>query len=90
MRDTIKAKDGYHVVKVRNIATGEEGYRIDDGCNPLFVAQKRSYEDYQDEKQQNECFNQCEVFSTVRGNQFIYWRDEEIDADYITKVPKEA
>lgn len=90
MRDTIKAKDGYHVVKVRNIATSEEGYRIDDGCNPLFVAQKRSYEDYQDEKQQNECFNQCEVFTTVRGNQFIYWRDEEIDADYITKVPKEA
>lgn len=23
------------------------------------------------------------------GNQFIYWRDKEIDADYITKVPKE-
>lgn len=89
MRDTIKAKDGYHVVKVRNIATGEEGYRIDDGCNPLFVAQKRSYEDYKDEERQNEMFRRCEVFTTVKGNQFIYWRDEEIDANYITKVPKE-
>jgi len=89
MRDTIKAKDGYHVVKVRNIATGEEGYRIDDGYNPLFVAQKRSYEDYKDEERQNEMFRRCEVFTTIKGNQFIYWRDEEIDADYITKVPKE-
>ena len=89
MRDTIKAKDGYHVVKVRNIATGEEGYRIDDGCNPLFVAQKRSYKDYKDEERQNEMFRRYEVFTTVKGNQFIYWRDEEIDADYITKVPKE-
>lgn len=89
MRDTIKAKDAYHIVKVVNIITGEEGWRIDDGCNPLFVAQKRSYEDYLDERQQNECFNQCEVFTTAKGNQFIYWRDEEIDADYITKVPKE-
>ena len=89
MRDTIKAKDGYHVVKVRNIATGEEGYRIDDGCNPLFVAQKRGYEDYKDEERQNEMFRRCEVFTTIKGNQFIYWRDEEIDADYITKVPKD-
>lgn len=89
MRDTIKAKDGYRIVKVKNIITGEEGYRIDDGCNPLFVAQKRSYEDYKDEERQNEMFRRCEVFTTVKGNQFIYWRDEEIDADYITKVPKE-
>lgn len=42
MRDTIKAKDGYRIVKVKNIVTGEEGYRIDDGCNPLFVPQNRT------------------------------------------------
>lgn len=90
MRDTIKAKNGYKVVKVRNIITGEEGYRIDDGAKPLFVAKKISWEDYKDEKEQNECFHQCEVFTTEKGNQFIYWRDEEIDADYITKIPKEA
>lgn len=89
MKDTIKAKDGYRIVKVKNIITGEEGWRIDDGCTPLFVAQKRTYEDYQDEKRQNECFNQCEVFTTRKGNQFIYWRDEEIDTDFITRVPKE-
>ena len=88
MKDTIKSKDGYHVRKVRNIFTGTEGYRIDDGGNPLFVAQKRSYNEYQDEMCNNERFSQCEVFTTVKGNQFIYWRDEEIDADYITKVPE--
>lgn len=90
MRDTIKAKDNYQVVKVRNIITGEEGYRVDDGAQPLFVAQRRSWEDFQDEKRQNECFHQCEVFTTAKGNQFVYWRDEEIDADYISKVPKTA
>ena len=89
MKDTIKAKDGYRVVKVKSIVTGAERYRIDDGNNPLFVAQKCSYADYQYEKRNNECFHECEVFTTVKGNQFIYWRDEEIDADYITRVPKE-
>lgn len=90
MKDTIKAKDGYRIVKVKNIITGEVGYRIDDGCTPLFVAQKRSYEDYQGEKRQNEMFRFCEIFTTVKGNQFIYWRDDEVDADYITKVPKDG
>lgn len=88
MRNTIKAKDGYHVYKVRNIATGEEAYRIDDGTTPLFIAQKRSYEDYKDEERQNEMFRRCEIFTTVKGSQYIYWRDEEIDADYITKIEK--
>ena len=87
MRDTIKAKDGYRVKEVKNIITGEVGYRIDDGCNPVFVAQKRSYEDYKDEERQNEMFRFCEVFTTVKGNRFTYWRDDELDADYITKLP---
>lgn len=88
MRDTIKAKEGYHVYKVRNIVTGEKAYLIEDGTTPLFIAQKRSYEDYKDEEQQNEMLRRCEIFTTVKGNQYIYWRDEEIDADYITKIEK--
>lgn len=87
MKDTIQAKEAYRIVKVRNIITGEEGWRVDDGYIPLFVAQKRSYGDYHTEKRNNECFRQCEIFTTAKGNQFIYWRDEEIDADYITAVP---
>ena len=86
MKDTIKAINGFRVVKVKNIITGDVGYRIDDGMKPLFVAQKRSYVDYKDEERQNEMFRFCEVFTTDKGNQFIYWRDDEIDADYITKI----
>ena len=86
MRDTIKAKYGYRVRKVVNIGTGEYGYRVYDGSNPLFVAGKRSYSEYKDDERNNEMFHFCEAFTTVKGNQFIYWRDEEIDADYITKV----
>lgn len=87
-RNTIKAvsPEGYNVVKVRNIITDEIGYRIDDGVQPLFVATLRSYEDYKDEKENNECFMDYEVFTDRNGVQYIYWRDNEIDADYITKV----
>ena len=86
MRDTIKSRDGYHVRKVVNIVTGEECVRIDDGCRHLFVARKRSFADYKDEERGNEAFRRCEVFTTVKGNQFVYWRDEEIDEDYITRI----
>ena len=86
MRDTIKSRAGYHVRKVVNIVTGREGYRVDDGCNPLFVAIKRPYSEYKDDERNNEMFRFCEVFTTVKGNQFIYWRDDEIDEDYITRV----
>lgn len=86
MRNTIKPKDGFHVKKGKLIDPGKVRCRIDDGEQPLFVAEKRSWDDYLDEKEGNECFHMCEVFTTVKGNQYIYWRDEEIDADYITRV----
>ena len=86
MKDTIIAKNGYRVKKVRNIVTGEIAYRIDDGEQPLFVAQKKSREEYEINKSGNEAFVICEVFTTVKGNQFIYWRDNELDEDYITKA----
>ena len=88
MKDTIKATYGYRVVKARNTDTGDEVYIICDGCYKLFIAHKRSYDDYKDEERNNEMFMFCEVFTTIKGNQFIYWRDDEIDADYITNVKK--
>ncbi len=89
MKDTVRAKDGYRVKPVINAGTPAWMYRVYDGARPLFVAEKRSCADYREEKGGNECFRRCEVFTTVKGNQFIYWRDEETDADYITKVPEE-
>lgn len=86
MRNTIKAKYGYRVRKVVNIDTGDEGFGVYDGSNLLFVGTKRPYSEYKDDERNNEMFRFCEIFTTVKGNQFIYWRDEEIDEDYITKV----
>ena len=86
MKDTIKAKYGYRVRKVRNIFTGEEMFRIDDGLVPICIVKKRSYEDYKCDMANNEAATTCEIFTTVHGNQFIYWRDNEIDEDFITKV----
>ena len=86
MKDTIKAKFGYHVRKVRNIITGDEAYRIDDGNNPIFVAKRTDMDTYQYNKCENEMFQLCEVFTTLKGNQFIYWRDNETDEDFVTKV----
>lgn len=86
MKDTIKAKDGFRVIRLGSRVSRMEICVIFDGDKPLFMAQKRSYIDYQDEKSNNECFRECEVFTTAKGSQFIYWRDEEIGEDYITKA----
>ena len=88
LRNTIKARNGeFHVRKVVNIINGEEGYRVDDGEYPLFVAVKLSYSDYLYNQENNEAFEQCEVFTAATHKQFIYWRDNEIDVDYITELP---
>lgn len=34
----------------------------------------------------DETAEKMEVFTTEKSNQFIYWRSNEIDADYLTKV----
>ena len=34
----------------------------------------------------NECAVKFEVFTTRKGNQFIYWGDTETGEDFITKV----
>ena len=88
MKDTIRAKTGYRLVTASQLKERYgEGIRIlKDGDEPIMVCYIRSYADYVDEKRQNECFCEYEVFTTQKGNQYIYWRDEEIDRDFITKI----
>ena len=86
MKPTIEAKIGYRVRNVRNVITGQKGICVYDGEEPIFVAKKKSVEEFKDEARQNEAFELCEVFITTKGNTFAYWRDNEIDADYITKI----
>ena len=100
MRDTIKAKDGYRVCGLRKDGelyalaswhfTDEECTHLRlllDGDRIIMVACLISFDEYQKEKEQNEMFHLCEKFTTQVGNRFIYWRDEETDTDYLTKIP---
>lgn len=85
MKDTIKANDFYHVhnrVNVKGLPVAE----VFDGDKFLFEAERKFYSDYKDEKDGNECFVFHEVFTTRKGNQFIYWGDTELDADYISLI----
>lgn len=85
MKDTIKSKAGYRIRAGKNIH-GEIIKIIYEGDNILFWAYPMNMSEYKYHKENNEAFNFCEVFTTRGGNQFIYWRDEEIDRDYITNV----
>ena len=85
MRNTIKAKVGY-VIWFKKSKPNK--VIVCDGDDVLFEGEMRSYEDYVEEvvNEGNEMAVKCEVFTTTKGNQFVYWRDEEADWDLITKV----
>lgn len=91
MRNTIKAQIGY-AVKYGTIK-GEKAALIKDGERKLFVALVKSEDEMKAEKKGNEEFHIEEVFTTIKGNQFIYWRDvvgegdwDDDIHDFITKV----
>lgn len=90
MKNTIKAKKGYSVAYYFEkcaIASHTNKYgKVYDGEELIMTAEVISYEDYIYEKENNECFKQLEVFTTEKGNQFIYWIDTEFSRDYLTKV----
>ena len=85
MRNTIKWKVGYVILFKKS---KPNKVIVCDGDDVLFEGERRSWEDYKDEvlDDGNEMAHKVEVFTTVKGNQFIYWRDEETDEDFITKV----
>lgn len=88
MKDTIKAKEGYWIGKAPSLREehGDDARVLMDGQKAVMLCFKRSIEDYEYNKRENECFEKMEVFTTRKGNQFIYWRDNELDEDYITKI----
>ena len=89
MRTTITAKTGYKVKRVVNVITGEPALMVYDGNQPIMVAHAATVDEYTDNRENNEAFCLCEIFKTVKGNTFAYWRDEELDEDYITKIGAE-
>lgn len=85
MRNTLKASEGYKVYRIHD-ANGNEYLKLRDGDEVLAIAEERTMEDYDWEREDNEMFCKVGVFTTTKGNQFIWWCDREIEADYLTKV----
>lgn len=85
LKITIKAQRYYRVQYANNSISFCTVY---DGDRALFNATARRYQDFVEEVLQgeNEAAVHCETFITRMGNKFVYWRDEENDSDYISKV----
>lgn len=87
MHDTVKARYEFHVHR-HMIDTDANYWILYDGPEPLFVAQRRSYEDFCEKFDFNEETHTVEVFTTRKGNQFIYWYDAKIGADCLSIAPQ--
>ena len=92
MKDTIKSKYGYSVrYAMQKCAIASHTNKIAivyEGGREILKAELRTWQDYTEEKEGNECFCFYEKFTTEKGNEFIYWGDTEIGADYLTKIEK--
>ena len=88
MRDTIKAKERYWIGSNQMIKYeyGNDARALLDGQNVVMICIKQPLEVYEYNRRENECFEKCEVFTTDNGKQYIYWRDNELDEDYITLI----
>ena len=86
MKDTVKAKHVY-IVKRVNVKIGERDLRVlYNGDEFIMLAYVMSREDHFANIEANECYHVCEVFTTITGKQYVYARDEELDADYLINV----
>ncbi len=88
MKDTIKAKERYWIGSNQTIRQeyGNDAKALMDGQKAVMICIKKTLEDYEYNRRENECFEKCEVFTTDKGKQYIYWRDNELDEDYITLI----
>lgn len=88
MRNTIKPKIEYIVYKSYDKTEKKDMLVLFDGETLIMYAYKAPWEQYLYEAENNETFHQCEVFTSRKGKQYIYWRDEEADIDYFTPLEK--
>ena len=88
MKNTIKAREVYWIDSNQEIRAkcGENAKALMDGQQVVMICIKQPLEVYEYNKRENECFEKCEVFTTRSGKQYIYWRDNELDEDYITLI----
>ena len=86
IKPTITAKIGYKVNAIKDPETGRTRAGVYDGERLVMVADLMGLKALDDAQENNEAYNLCEVFTTIAGNVFAYWRDEDLDEDYITKI----
>lgn len=57
-----------------------------NGSKRLMTAIPATRSDWDEEVRRggNECAHTCEIFRDTTGKLWIYWRDEEIDVDYLS------
>lgn len=92
MKDTIKAVNGYSVkyafLKCAIASHTNKVAILFDGEKQITAGEVKTFEEYKDEKENNECFVFYEKFTTAKGNEFIYWGDTEFGLEYFTKIEK--
>lgn len=85
-KDTIQAQDGYKVFVLKRNGEYTTTRALYDGDVLVMYAERRPASDLVEEARENECFDLCEVFTTENGGRYVYWRDEELDRDYLTRI----
>ena len=87
-KDTIKAKTGYKVFICKDKESGERTKMraVYDGDVFVMYAKRTGAGEFIENALENECFEFLEVFTTELGGRYVYWRDGELDEDYITRI----
>ena len=88
MKTTIRAENGYTVKKILNLKTGEVKRILRDGDDIILIADIASFEQYKDDIENNEGFNFCECFETIKGTKYIHYCDTEDDIDYLVRLER--
>ena len=89
--DTITARVGFHVKRADDLETGETRYAVLDGKKVVLAsAQLRRRRETVECLKNRRRYKIEEVFSTMSGNQFVYWRDTNTDEAFLTLIRKEV
>ena len=83
MKITIKAKNGYRVGRC-----SQTQWAVLDGEKLVMFCKLVSMNEYREmmKSTDGDGYEICECFETVKGNKYIYFRDNECDIDYIVKI----
>lgn len=91
MKDTIKAKVGYRVYGVKGDETRKKRL-LYDGEQRIMHATLLSWEEHLNKIKDDEGYSVLEIFTTVKGTQFLYTNSPDSDIfggdDYLVKLSK--